>query len=38
MNKFEKICVVCAGAVCLSVSLCFMVFSVGLAIRLFRGC
>jgi hypothetical protein len=35
MNKFEKVCM---GAVCLSGSLCFMVFAVGLAIRLFEGC
>lgn len=35
MSKFEKVCM---GAVCLSASLCFLVFAVGMAIKLFKGC
>lgn len=35
MSKFEKICM---GAICLSASLCLMVFAVVLALRVFKGC
>lgn len=35
MNKFIAICL---GAISLSVSLCFIVFAIGLAIRISEGC
>lgn len=35
MSKFEKFCM---GALCLSASLCFMVFAIALALKVFRGC